>query len=232
MLSIEAKGKAKDYDQTLSKKAEQEAALKNLLDRKNKLDTLAVEVEAAKKNRDLWKLLSDVANGKLSKEKISFRRAFLQSIFSDVIEESNAKFDKVTEGRYKFMAAERANKRFQSGGLDIKIFDAYTGKTRPATTLSGGESFLAALSLALGLAQVVKNIAGGIKLDAIFIDEGFGSLDSEALDMVISTLEELNFGGRLVGIISHVDELKQRIPVRLEVQKSQFGSTAKFVQAL
>ena len=89
---------------------------------------------------------------------------------------------------------------------------------------------MAALSLALGLAAVVKNIAGGVKLDTLFIDEGFGSLDSEALDAAIEVLEGLQVGGRLVGIISHVDELKQRLPVRLEVKKSQRGSSAEFVK--
>jgi exonuclease SbcC len=96
-------------------------------------------------------------------------------------------------------------------------------------TLSGGESFLAALALALGLAQVVQHHAGGIRLEAIFIDEGFGSLDEEALDRAVRTLMDLQQGGRMVGVISHVSELRERIDTRLEVRSDRRGSRASFV---
>ena len=108
--------------------------------------------------------------------------------------------------------------------------DSYTGGERPVSTLSGGESFLAALALALALAQVVQEHAGGVRLDALFIDEGFGSLDLDSLDLAISTLEALGAeGGRLVGVISHVTELAQRIPTRLEVKADPRGSSARLV---
>ena len=113
-------------------------------------------------------------------------------------------------------------------GLDFEIYDEFTSTTRPVETLSGGESFLASLSLALGLADVVQNNAGGIKLDTIFIDEGFGSLDSDTLDLTIRALNDLKKDGRLVGIISHVEELKQQIRVKLEVIKGKNGSFARF----
>ena len=225
------------YDKSISDKAECQANLKRFTDEKNKFDALENEIETAKKTFELWQHLSDVANGKykisdskVTSAKISFRRAYLQSIFRDIVEESNARLDTMSEGRYKFIVPEESLKGAKSSGLDIKIFDAYTGKARITTTLSGGESFLAALSLALGLAAVVKNISGGVKLDTLFIDEGFGSLDSDALDAAVEVLENLQVGGRLVGIISHVDELKQRLPARLEVKKSQRGSTAEFVK--
>lgn len=218
------------YDKSFSQVTELETKLKHFTDSKNKFDAVAAEIKVANKNFEMWQHLSDVANGKLSDAKISFRRSYLQSIFRDIVEESNARFDRMSEGRYKFVFAEEKLKGSKTGGLDIKIFDAYTGKARIANTLSGGESFLAALSLALGLAAVVKNIAGGVKLDTLFIDEGFGSLDSEALDAAIEVLEGLQVGGRLVGIISHVDELKQRLPARLEVKKSQHGSSVEFVK--
>ena len=219
------------YEKSFSQSTEFETKLKQFAETKNKFDALKTEIEVANKNFEMWQHLSDAANGKLSDAKISFRRSYLQSIFRDIVEESNARLDRMSEGRYKFIfSEERINNRVKSGGLDIKIFDAYTGKARIANTLSGGESFLAALSLALGLAAVVKNISGGVKLDTLFIDEGFGSLDSEALDAAIEVLEGLQVGGRLVGIISHVDELKQRLPVRLEVKKSQRGSSVEFVK--
>lgn len=111
----------------------------------------------------------------------------------------------------------------------MSVFDEHTGHARPVKTLSGGESFLAALCLALGLSDVVQSATGGVRLESIVVDEGFGSLDPEALDAAVRVLEELQQGGRLVGVISHVPELKERIPVRLEVTPGRTGSTARFL---
>ena len=105
------------------------------------------------------------------------------------------------------------------------MFDDHTGDSRRVTTLSGGEMFLASLSLALGLSDVVQAYSGGIHLDSIFIDEGFGSLDSDTLDQAIDTLVALNKGGRMVGVISHVGELKERIDLGLEIKSTARGST-------
>jgi exonuclease SbcC len=112
-------------------------------------------------------------------------------------------------------------------GLEITIFDNYTAKERPIKTLSGGESFKAALSLALGMADVVQNHSGGVTLDTIFIDEGFGSLDTNSLDNAIEVLMQLNTSGRMVGIISHVNELKERINTKIEVIPDKKGSRIK-----
>jgi exonuclease SbcC len=103
------------------------------------------------------------------------------------------------------------------------VFDAHTGKTRPCATLSGGESFMASISLALGLADSIQNRSGGVRLDAVFIDEGFGSLDETSLDKALVILDELR-DSRMVGIISHVGELRSRIPCRVEVEKTSAGS--------
>ena len=125
-------------------------------------------------------------------------------------------------------AAAPADRR-AAAGLDLEVFDHYTGTTRPVTTLSGGESFLTSLALALGLSDVVQAYAGGIRLDAIFVDEGFGTLDTEALDFAIRALKDLQQAGRMVGIISHVNELREWIDSRLEVKASAAGSVAAFV---
>ena len=109
-------------------------------------------------------------------------------------------------------------------GLDMEVLDHYTGRRRPASSLSGGESFQAALALALGLSDVIQRFAGGIEMDAVFIDEGFGSLDHQALEQALTTLATLSVGDRLVGIISHVDALKERVPQQLQVSKSIYGS--------
>ena len=109
------------------------------------------------------------------------------------------------------------------------VEDGYTGKWRDVATLSGGESFMAALSLALGLSDVVQSYSGGIRLDTLFIDEGFGSLDPESLDLAIQTLIDLQQGGRTIGIISHVSELKEQISLRLDVEAARTGSSIKLV---
>ena len=208
-----------------------ETSLKNSLDNITKLASqiaeLDKEISAAEKNLRLWKKLSDAACGKIRGNKLSFVRYYLSAMFEQVLTEANYRLEKMSERRYNLQnrhAVDRSNEKL---GLNLEIFDEFTGETRPVATLSGGESFLASLSLALGLAAVVRNNLGGIKLDTIFIDEGFGSLDSETLDDAISTIIEQS-GGRLVGIISHVEELKNQIPVRLEVLKTKTGSTAAF----
>ncbi|MGB0121111.1 MAG: SbcC/MukB-like Walker B domain-containing protein, partial [Solirubrobacterales bacterium] len=106
---------------------------------------------------------------------------------------------------------------------------AYTSETRPTTTLSGGESFYASLSLALGLAEVVQQESGGRRLETLFIDEGFGTLDSETLDQVMNVIDSLREGGRAVGLVSHVEELRNRIPAQIQVSKSREGSSIETV---
>ena len=217
------------YADGIKKSSALENNLSRLQEISAKLENLKKNLETAEKNFQIWTRLFDVANGKNS-AKMTFQTYYLNAMFQDVILEANERLEKMSGGRYQFQNMEGAKKHAKKAGLDLEILDAYTGKARPVETLSGGETFLASLSLALGLAAVVKNSAGGINLDTIFIDEGFGSLDSETLDFAINTLTDLQQdGGRLVGIISHVEELKQRIPARLEVMKNKSGSTAKFI---
>ncbi len=139
--------------------------------------------------------------------------------------------------RLRLMSAQRyqlrrkllpADQRLH-GGSDLEVLDAHTGTCRAAETLSGGESFLASLSLALGLADVVARHAGSIRMETMFIDEGFGALDAEALELAIRTLIDLMQDGRMVGIISHVPELRERIDARLEILATRGGSIARFV---
>lgn len=135
----------------------------------------------------------------------------------------------MSEQRYHLQRATSLKDRRRGAGLDLEIFDANTGSARPASTLSGGEGFEACLSLALGMADTVQAQSGGIHLESIFVDEGFGSLGGEDLDRVIQALQSLQEGGRLVGVISHVRELRERIGARLEVHKARDGSQTKFV---
>ncbi len=230
VLEQKAAESRKNYDVALAEVAKLENILKTLKKFSAERDEVKNKLDEAKKIADMWRRLSDVANatGKGESElKISFQRYFLSTMFKDVVDEANNRLKKMSNGRYLFQMKDAGKTKAKKAGLNLEILDEYTGAFRPVETLSGGESFLASLSLALGLASVVRNKIGGIKLDTIFIDEGFGSLDSETLDFATSTIIEQS-GGRLVGIISHVDELKNYIPVRLEVTKTKTGSTVAF----
>ena len=171
--------------------------------------------------------LANLANGKKSPY-ISFERFVLASYFQEIIDAANIRLSKMTGERFILKRKEDKGKGTAQQGLELEVYDNYTGKCRHVKTLSGGESFKASLSLALGLSDVVQANAGGISLDTIFIDEGFGTLDSESLDNAISSLIALQKGGRLVGIISHVPELKERIEAKLEIKSSLEGSSAEF----
>jgi len=136
---------------------------------------------------------------------------------------ANVRLEKMSEGRYRIRLNESYRKGAGLAGLELEILDAFTGKARPSGTLSGGETFMTSISLALGLADSIQSRSGGIQLDAVFIDEGFGSLDEASLERAITILDEIR-GSRMVGIISHVAELKNRIPNRVEVIKTTGGS--------
>jgi exonuclease SbcC len=160
---------------------------------------------------------------------INFERYVLGALLDEVLAAANGRLQGMSRQRYSLQRSRLwDDKRVKQIGLDIEVYDNYTGYARPANTLSGGETFLASLSLALGLADVVQAYSGGIHLDTMFIDEGFGTLDGETLDYALKTLASLRSGGRLVGIISHVPELKERIDARLAVHKTDRGSTSSF----
>lgn len=159
---------------------------------------------------------------------VNLERFVLGALLDDVLRKANLRLKGMSGGRYELSRREGRDDLRKRGGLDLDVFDAYTGQGRPANTLSGGESFLASLSLALGLADVVQEYAGGIRLDAMFVDEGFGTLDAESLDLALKTLTALQGADRLVGIISHVGELEERIPAKLRITKTDRGSKAAF----
>ncbi|OIK08887.1 AAA family ATPase [Bacillus sp. MUM 13] len=160
--------------------------------------------------------------------RITFERYVLAAFLDDILKEANLRLIKMTSGRYQLLRKIDPTRKNIQSGLELSIYDQYTGQERHVKTLSGGESFKAALALALGLADVVQSHSGGISLETMFIDEGFGTLDPESLDQAIEALMDIQSSGRLVGIISHVPELKERIDAQLEVISTQKGSRTEF----
>lgn len=218
----EAQEQSVKAEKALTKHEEEVSGYKDV---KSKVERITREVARQEKKMEVFSRLSDVANGGgAAGAKITFQRYVLAGILDDVTIAATERLRRMSVDRYELRRAANAKDKRSVTGLDLEVFDDHTGESRSVKTLSGGEMFLASLSLALGLSDVVQAYSGGIHLDSIFIDEGFGSLDSETLDQAIDTLVALNKGGRMVGVISHVGELKERIDLRIEVQSSAKGS--------
>lgn len=172
--------------------------------------------------------LAKTASGELpGKQKLAFEQYVQAFYFIQILLEANKRLKIMTNSRFELLRREEAADLRSQTGLEIDVLDHYTGKVRPVTTLSGGESFKASLSLALGLSDVIQSAAGGVEINTLFVDEGFGALDAESLEQAIQTLVGLAEGDRLIGIISHVEELKERIERQIVVEKTIAGSTLK-----
>lgn len=168
--------------------------------------------------------LAETINGENVK-KTSLERYVLQQFLTEILEVANERLARLTRGRYQFELADKVGSYRSSTGLEIDIYDDNAGQVRRAHTLSGGESFIAALALAISLADVIQQRAGGIEIEALFIDEGFGSLDEESLEMAMEALEMIENEGRMIGIISHVRELRARILQQVFVETNGSGQS-------
>lgn len=192
-------------------------------------DALAGQTGALAKAEREWswvKALSDTANGTLSgKEKIMLETYVQSACFDRVLRRSNLRLMVMSGGQYELKRRRTADNQRSQSGLELDVIDHYNGSERSVKTLSGGESFKAALALALGLSDEIQSSAGGIQLDAMFVDEGFGSLDEESLQQALRALGDLSAGNRLVGVISHVAELKERIERQVIVKKDGSGGS-------
>ena len=173
--------------------------------------------------------LSDTANGKVSGNHITFEAYIQQYYFNQIVQKANVRLNSMTGGRY-YLETKAEGATRGKGGLDLEVFDNNTGKKRDVATLSGGEGFMASLSLALGLSDMIQEKNGGIRLDMLFIDEGFGTLDATHLEKAVNILSTLSGNDRLVGIISHVSELKERIDKKIVVKKLADGSSFATVE--
>src|SRR5699024_5426043 len=191
------------------------------------VENLNIEFKEIEEEYKVVGELAALANGKTAPY-VSFERYILASYFDDIIEAANIRLEKMTGDRFSLIRKTSKSKGAGQIGLELEIYDNYTDSSRDVSSLAGGESFKASLSLALGLSDIVQSNAGGVSLDTMFVDEGFGTLDPQSLDNAIDSLLELQRGGRLVGIISHVEELKERIDAKLEVTATSKGSKVEF----
>ena len=228
-----------EYRSIVSENEEKQTEKQTIIGRLQANETIKKKIReqysALKEVEKKWagiKTLSDTANGTIGgkKEKVMLETFIQMTYFNRIIARANVRLMVMSAGQYELKRRETAKDKRSQSGLELNVIDHYNGSERSVNTLSGGEAFKASLSLALGLSDEIQSLAGGIQLDAMFIDEGFGSLDEESLEQAIRSLHDLAKGSRLVGIISHVAELKDRIEKQVIVTKDKsFGSEVKIV---
>lgn len=199
----------------------QEANIKNIDKIEDLINTLNEEL---KEQKEIF-LLTEILSGKNS-HKLTLENYVLIYYLEKIIFQANQRLLTMSGNRYQLIRREAISQGFS--GLEIDVFDFHSNKSRHISSLSGGETFQASLALALGLSEIVQQESGGINLESMFVDEGFGTLDQETLETALDTLINLKSSGRMVGIISHVSELKQRIPLILEVSTNQYQSQTRF----
>ncbi|MDY0395887.1 SbcC/MukB-like Walker B domain-containing protein [Virgibacillus halophilus] len=218
-----------NYEQALDKWHASKEYFDKASELKMNIQTTAQKCVSYEKKLSVIADLHDVIRGQNS-QKISFERFLQMEYLEQIIEAANHRLKNLSNGQFMLTRSSRQEARGKQSGLSIDVFDAYTGQTRDVKTLSGGEKFNASLCLALGMSDVIQSFQGSISIDTMFIDEGFGTLDEESLHKAIDTLVDLQKSGRLIGIISHVQELKDIFPAILEVSKNKEGSShTKFV---
>ena len=230
-LRLRTEGLTRDKEQIAAQRQRLDVRRSQNLRQSEKLRAEAAAGAAAAERWGWLKALSDTAGGSISgKERLLFETYIQQTYFEQVIDMANLRFSGMTDGQYELKRREAATDLRSHSGLELDIIDRNSNTERPVGTVSGGEAFMASLSLALGLADVIQANAGGIQLDTLFVDEGFGSLSENSLRQALRVLSELSGGRRLVGIISHVGELKEKIDRQIIVSKDKLGgSTVRII---
>ena len=210
--------------------------LKNekLLESEKEINKIKISLDKSKNDDEILYKLTKVCDGSLSKvsgrEKINFETFVLSNYFNKILTYANLRLKDMSDGQFKMLRKKETSDKRKNNGLDIEILDYNTGKIRSEASLSGGESFIASLALALGLSDEISGENGGIKIDTLFIDEGFGTLSDDYLEKAIRTIEKLSYDNKFIGLISHVKELKNSIDAKIEVKYSKTeGSSLKVV---
>lgn len=231
---VEDKKRLEDEENNLKSNKKELLNLKGIVDNNKRMNTSLKNTskELLEKMDEfvIYDELARTASGTLNgKRRIEFEQYVQSAYFDMIIQEANKRLVKMTDNRFLLVRKESSEKVYDRIGLDLEVIDNYNGKKRDVKSLSGGESFKAALSLALGLSDIIQSYSGGVVIDTLFIDEGFGSLDTESREQAINTLASLIDGNKLIGIISHVTELKDRIDKKIIVSKSANGSSIELV---
>lgn len=210
--------------------------LKNekLFESEKEINKIKISLDKSKSDDEILYKLTKVCDGSLSKvsgrEKINFETFVLSNYFNKILAYANLRLKDMSDGQFKMLRKKETSDKRKNNGLDIEILDYNTGKIRSEASLSGGESFIASLALALGLSDEISGENGGIKIDTLFIDEGFGTLSDDYLEKAIRTIEKLSYDNKFIGLISHVKELKNAIDAKIEVKYSKTeGSSLKVV---
>jgi exonuclease SbcC len=233
-----AEGAAADLSRALEAEQEVRRAHDAARARADRLRDRLADVRAAEESHD--RLIEEtgpvirlaaLAKGTEGHRRVSLTTYVLRHWFSQVVAAANVRLAAMSSGRYELKRTDEGGTRRERAGLTLAVTDRHTGTDRSPASLSGGETFYTSLALALGLADVVKAEAGGVDLDTLFIDEGFGSLDAATLDEVMAVIDDLRDRGRVIGIVSHVPDLKDRVPERLEVRRLPDGSSGTKVVA-
>jgi exonuclease SbcC len=221
----EAEQEARSAHEAVTLRAER------LAQRREEVRVAEAAHEALMERTDAVIQLAALANGTDGHRRVALTTYVLRHWFGQVVDAANVRLSAMSSGRYELRRTDEGRTRRDRSGLTLAVVDRYTGEERSPSSLSGGETFYASLALALGLADVVRAGAGGVDLGTLFIDEGFGSLDSATLDQVMGVIDDLRERGRVIGIVSHVADLKDRVPERLEVRRLPDGSSAVRVVA-
>jgi len=185
---------------------------------------LATQKTALQRTQELAEL-AGVLNGDGPNSRIGLERYVLQTYLRQILQVGNHRLQQLTNGRYQFVIDDSPAASKKRSGLEIDVYDDHVGEQRSVHTLSGGESFIAALALALALGEVIQRTTGSVEIDALFIDEGFGSLDDDALMTALESLESVEGKHRMIGIISHVSELRSQVPNQLQVESNGNGES-------
>ncbi|KHK95644.1 hypothetical protein LK09_18360 [Microbacterium mangrovi] len=214
----------RDYRDAVERRARAASTAATLDDVHRRASTQAESVGPLVAEAESIAALADAIGGRgANTHRMTLEAFVLAAELEEIVAQANVRLDDMSSGRYRLVHTDARAARGAASGLGIEVMDAFTGVPRAAASLSGGETFLASLALALGLADVVTARAGGIRLDTLFVDEGFGSLDAETLEIAMNTLETLRHGGRSVGVISHVEAMREQLPAQLRVTAGSHG---------